>query len=58
MEQFWSEMSQQQLQLQTQQQPQQQPGQFTGSTGVKVLTPAELAAGAQAWVTKVSNNIN
>lgn len=29
------------------------PGQFTGSTGVRVLTPAELASGYQAWARKV-----
>ncbi|XP_077256375.1 uncharacterized protein LOC143894144 [Temnothorax americanus] len=28
------------------------PGQFTGSTGVKVLTPAELSSGYQAWARK------
>lgn len=30
------------------------PGQFTGSTGVKVLTPAELSSGYQAWARKVT----
>ncbi|XP_020292225.1 protein SON [Pseudomyrmex gracilis] len=30
----------------------QMPGQFTGSTGVKVLTPAELSSGCQAWTRK------
>lgn len=29
------------------------PGQFTGNTGVKVLTPAELSSGYQAWARKV-----
>ncbi|KYM76426.1 Protein SON [Atta colombica] len=29
------------------------PGQFTGSTGVKVLTPAELSSGYQAWARKL-----
>lgn len=29
------------------------PGQFTGSTGVKLLTPAELSSGYQAWARKV-----
>lgn len=29
-------------------------GQFTGSTGVRVLTQAELASGQQAWARKVS----
>lgn len=29
------------------------PGQFTGSTGAKVLTPAELSSGYQAWARKV-----
>ncbi|GAB1864611.1 SON protein [Camponotus japonicus] len=28
------------------------PGQFTGSTGVRVLTPAELSSGYQAWARK------
>nr|XP_012234842.1 PREDICTED: protein SON isoform X1 [Linepithema humile] len=28
------------------------PGQFTGSTGVKLLTPAELSSGYQAWARK------
>lgn len=28
-------------------------GQFTGHTGAKVLTPAELSAGYQPWVKKV-----
>lgn len=32
----------------------QMPGQFTGSTGVKVLTPAELTSGYQAWARKVT----
>lgn len=31
----------------------QMPGHFTGSTGVKVLTPAELTSGYQAWARKV-----
>jgi hypothetical protein len=31
----------------------QQPGQFTGSTGVRVLSAAELASGYQAWAKKV-----
>lgn len=30
----------------------QTPGQFTGSTGVRVLSAAELASGPQAWVKK------
>jgi hypothetical protein len=29
------------------------PGQFTGSTGVRLLTPAELSSGYQAWARKV-----
>ena len=29
------------------------PGQFTGSTGAKVLTAAELNSGYQAWAKKV-----
>lgn len=35
----------------------QQPGQFTGSTGVKVLSQAELSSGFQAWARKVSNSL-
>ncbi|XP_031846897.1 uncharacterized protein LOC116433201 isoform X2 [Nomia melanderi] len=30
----------------------QMPGQFTGSTGAKVLSPAELTSGYQAWARK------
>ena len=30
------------------------PGQFTGSTGAKLLTPAELSSGYQAWAKKVT----
>ncbi|XP_068212861.1 protein Son-like isoform X3 [Palaemon carinicauda] len=30
----------------------QEPGQFTGSTGVKILSQEELSAGQQAWVRK------
>lgn len=30
----------------------QEPGQFTGSTGVKILSQEELCAGQQAWVRK------
>lgn len=33
------------------------PGQFTGSTGVKVLTPAELSSGYQAWARKAYSYI-
>jgi len=29
------------------------PGQFTGNTGVRVLTPTELSSGYQAWARKV-----
>lgn len=32
----------------------QMPGQFTGSTGAKVLSPAELTSGYQAWARKVT----
>lgn len=32
----------------------QQPGQFTGSTGAKVLSQAELSSGVQAWARRVS----
>lgn len=31
----------------------QMPGQFTGSTGVKVLSAAELTSGYQTWARKV-----
>lgn len=34
--------------------PLEHMGQFTGSTGVKVLTQAELASGQQAWARRVS----
>lgn len=30
------------------------PGQFTGSTGARILTPAELTSGYQAWARRVS----
>lgn len=32
----------------------QMPGQFVGTTGAKVLTPAELSSGYQAWARKVT----
>ncbi|KAG8289696.1 hypothetical protein J6590_098988 [Homalodisca vitripennis] len=32
------------------------PGQFTGSTGVKVLSQAELASGYQAWARRVGTH--
>lgn len=32
----------------------QMPGQFTGSTDVKILTPAQLTSGYQAWARRVS----
>jgi len=35
----------------------QQPGQFTGSTGARVLSAAELASGYQAWVKKVLQDV-
>lgn len=31
----------------------QEPGQFTGTTGVKVLSQEELSSGHQAWARKV-----
>lgn len=34
----------------------QETGQFTGSTGVKVLSAAELSSGYQAWARKVSSH--
>ena len=30
------------------------PGQYTGDTGLRLLTPQQLASGAQAWARKVS----
>lgn len=36
----------------------QMPGQFTGSTGAKVLSPAELTSGYQAWARKVNFIVN
>lgn len=41
------------LQMKTWAESKQMPGQFTGSTGAKVLTPAELSSGYQAWARKV-----
>ncbi|XP_011337614.1 pre-mRNA-splicing factor CWC22 homolog isoform X2 [Ooceraea biroi] len=34
------------------------PGQFTGSTGVRVLTPAELSSGYQAWARKAHSYVS
>lgn len=41
------------LQMQMWAESKQQPGQFTGSTGARVLSAAELASGFQAWAKKV-----
>jgi hypothetical protein len=41
------------LQMQMWAESKQQPGQFTGSTGARVLSAAELASGYQAWAKKV-----
>ncbi|XP_014223647.1 protein SON isoform X1 [Trichogramma pretiosum] len=46
------EMYQAQNGMQTWVESKQIPGQFTGSTGVKVLTQAELNSGYQAWARK------
>ncbi|PSN55329.1 hypothetical protein C0J52_01778 [Blattella germanica] len=36
----------------------QQPGQFTGSTGARVLSAAELSSGYQAWAKKVQTDVS
>ncbi|KAL0099345.1 hypothetical protein PUN28_020126 [Cardiocondyla obscurior] len=45
-------MNRAQNEMRTWAESKQIPGQFTGSTGVKVLTPAELSSGCQAWARK------
>ncbi|XP_011142017.1 protein SON isoform X1 [Harpegnathos saltator] len=45
-------MHQAQSEMKTWAESKQMPGQFTGSTGAKVLTPAELSSGYQAWARK------
>jgi hypothetical protein len=47
-----SEMYRAQKDMQMWAESKQQPGQFTGSTGARVLSAAELASGYQAWVKK------
>ena len=34
------------------------PGQFTGTTGAKILTHAELSTGVQAWAKQVSQTFS
>jgi hypothetical protein len=41
------------LQMQMWAESKQQPGHFTGTTGARVLSAAELASGFQAWAKKV-----
>ncbi|PNF30720.1 hypothetical protein B7P43_G06082, partial [Cryptotermes secundus] len=48
-----SEMYRAQKGMQMWAESKQQPGQFTGTTGARVLTAAELASGYQAWAKKV-----
>ncbi|XP_034949205.1 protein SON-like isoform X2 [Chelonus insularis] len=50
-----NEMYHAQNEMKTWAESKQMPGQFTGSTGVKVLSPAELTAGYQAWARKAFN---
>ncbi|XP_066999479.2 protein Son isoform X2 [Anabrus simplex] len=47
-----TEMYQAQKDMQVWAESKQQPGQFTGTTGVRVLTAAELSSGFQAWAKK------
>ncbi|KAJ8678684.1 hypothetical protein QAD02_014471 [Eretmocerus hayati] len=47
-----SEMYKAQSGMKTWVESKQVPGQFTGSTGARVLTPAELNSGHQAWARK------
>lgn len=44
-----NEMYRAQREMQAWAESKQQPGQFTGSTGAKVLSQAELSSGVQAW---------
>ncbi|XP_032678715.1 protein SON isoform X2 [Odontomachus brunneus] len=50
-------MHQAQNEMKTWAESKQMPGQFTGSTGAKVLTPAELSSGYQAWARKAHSYI-
>ncbi|XP_015178401.1 PREDICTED: serine/threonine-protein kinase PRP4 homolog isoform X2 [Polistes dominula] len=47
-----SDLARLQNQMTTWAESKQMPGQFTGSTGAKVLSPAELHSGYQAWAHK------
>ncbi|KAK1136371.1 hypothetical protein K0M31_000931 [Melipona bicolor] len=47
-----NEMYRAQNEMKTWAESKQIPGQFTGSTGAKVLSPAELTSGYQAWARK------
>ncbi|XP_043669525.1 protein Son isoform X3 [Vespula pensylvanica] len=47
-----NEMYRAQNEMRTWAESKQMPGQFTGSTGAKVLSPAELTSGYQAWAHK------
>ncbi|XP_026298660.1 protein SON-like isoform X2 [Apis mellifera] len=48
-----NEMYRAQNEMKTWAESKQMPGQFTGSTGAKVLSPAELTSGYQAWARKL-----
>ncbi|XP_078049536.1 uncharacterized protein LOC144476452 isoform X1 [Augochlora pura] len=48
-----NEMYRAQNEMRTWAESKQMPGQFTGSTGAKVLSPAELTSGYQAWARKL-----
>ncbi|XP_043511383.1 protein Son isoform X2 [Frieseomelitta varia] len=48
-----NEMYRAQNEMKTWAESKQIPGQFTGSTGAKVLSPAELTSGYQAWARKL-----
>ncbi|XP_015599646.1 protein SON isoform X2 [Cephus cinctus] len=51
------EMYRAQTEMKTWAESKQMPGQFTGSTGAKVLSAAELSAGYQAWARKARSYI-
>ncbi|XP_076658419.1 uncharacterized protein LOC143362285 isoform X2 [Halictus rubicundus] len=52
-----NEMYRAQNEMRTWAESKQMPGQFTGSTGAKVLSPAELTSGYQAWARKARSYI-
>ncbi|XP_066587221.1 protein Son-like isoform X2 [Prorops nasuta] len=52
-----NEMYKAQNEMKTWAESKQMPGQFTGSTGAKMLTPAELTSGYQAWARKACSYI-